>query len=207
LYDAELPASEGGETVLGDLALAAERDGILSRDEAIHMAYGLLMAGYETTSNQIAICVSLLLADRARWDRLREDRSALRPAIDEMLRWTSLLATGGVPHVALEDTMLGGHEVPAGQVLVPVFSAANRDPRAFADPDRLRLDRSGSTHLAFGHGRHLCLGAPLARVELEEALGVLLHALPALELAVSESELQWRHGTFIRGLTELPVRW
>jgi cytochrome P450 monooxygenase OleP len=207
LYDAELLVSGGSETVLGDLVVAAERDGILSRDEAIHMAYGLLMAGYETTSNQIAICVALLLADRSRWDRLRGDPGALRPAIEEMLRWTSLLATGGVPHIALEDMVLSGHEVPAGQVLVPVFSAANRDPRAFADPNRLRLDRGGSTHLAFGHGRHLCLGAPLARVELEEALRALLGALPALELAVSESGLRWRQGTFIRGLTELPVRW
>ena len=217
LYDAEAARSEGGrdepgqtvlgQTVLGQLVAAAGPDGIVSRDEAIHIAYGLLMAGYETTSNQIAICVSLLLARRSRWDRLRRDQDALRRAIDELLRWTSLLATGGVPHVALDDVVLGGREVRAGQLLVPVFAAANRDPRAFTEPGQLRLDRRGPAHLAFGHGRHLCLGAPLARVELEEALSVLTHALPALELAVPESALRWRHGTFIRGLTELPVRW
>jgi cytochrome P450 len=207
LYDAALASGETAGTVLGDLVVAAERDGVLSRAEAIHVAYGLLMAGYETTSNQTAICVHLLLADRSRWDRLCADPGALRPAIEEMLRWTSLIATGGVPHLALEDLVLGECEVSEGQVVVPVFAAANRDPRAFADPDRLRLDRDGPTHLAFGHGRHMCLGAALARVELEEAVGALLVMLPALELAVAESELRWRRDTFIRGLTELPVRW
>jgi len=88
-----------------------------------------------------------------------------------------------------------------------VFAAANRDPAAFADPDRLRLDRDGPPHVAFGRGRHMCLGAPLARVELEEAIGALLHRLPSLRLAVPERDLRWRRDTFIRGLAALPVRW
>jgi cytochrome P450 monooxygenase OleP len=103
--------------------------------------------------------------------------------------------------------VLCGRDVAEGQVLVPVFAAANRDPRAFPDPDLLRLDRAGPAHLAFGHGRHMCLGAALARVELEEALGALLNLLPALELAVPESALRWKPHSFIRGLTELRVRW
>jgi cytochrome P450 monooxygenase OleP len=193
-------------TVLADLAAAVD-GGVLTRDEAVHVAYGLLMAGYETTTNQIAICVSLLLAERTRWERLRSGEDDLATAVEEMLRWTSLLATGGAPHVATADTAVGVREVRAGEVVVPVFAAANRDPRAFGEPDRLRLDRREGSHLAFGHGRHLCLGAPLARVELQEALGVLLRELPDLELAVPADELTWRHGTFIRGLTALPVRW
>jgi len=138
---------------------------------------------------------------------VRRDPAALGPAIEETLRWTSLLATGGVPHVALGDAVLGQEQVQAGQILIPVFAAANRDPRVFADPDRLSPDRAGAAHVAFGHGRHLCLGAALARVELAEALGVLLRDLPGLELAVPERELRWREGAFIRGLTTLPVRW
>lgn len=202
LYDA---GAADDQSVLGQLAAAAGPDGAVTRNEAIHIACGLLMAGYETTSNQIAICVALLLAERSGWDRLRADPDARPRAIEEMLRCTSLLATGGVPHVALADAELDGCPVPAGQVVLPVFAAANRDPGTFAEPDRLRLDRDGPAHVAFGHGRHLCLGAPLARVELAEALGALLDGLPGLDLAVPG--LRWRQGTFIRGLAELPVRW
>ncbi len=193
--------------VLTALVIAAERDGTVTRTEAVHIAYGLLVAGYETTSKQIATSVLLLLSDRSRWERLRRDPSGMRPAIEETLRWTSLLATGGVPHVALGDVILGMEQVQAGQILIPVFAAANRDPRVFVDPERLSLDRADAAHVAFGYGRHLCLGAPLARVELEEALGALLPGLPGLELGVPERELRWREGSFIRGLTTLPVRW
>jgi cytochrome P450 len=199
------PAAPSG--VLAALVIAAERDGTVTRTEAVHIAYGLLVAGYETTSKQIATTVLLLLSDRSRWDRLRRDRSGLGPAIEETLRCTSLLATGGVPHVAVGDATLGRERVQAGQVLIPVFAAANRDPRAFADPDRLSLNRAGPAHVAFGYGRHLCLGAALARVELTEALDALLSGLPGLELAGPERELRWREGAFIRGLTTLPVRW
>jgi cytochrome P450 monooxygenase OleP len=208
-YDRERDRRTAGPPrtgVLADLA-AAERDGKVGRVEAIHIASGLLIAGYETMANQIAICVSLLLAERPRWDRLRADPGGLRPAIEEMLRWTSLLATGGAPHVALTDTAVGSAEIPAGQVVIPVFAAANRDPDAFEEPDRLRLDRRGAPHVAFGHGRHLCLGAPLARVELAESLGALLRGLPGLRLDGPAARLRWRSGTFIRGLCELPIRW
>lgn len=164
--------------MLAALVSAAERDGTVTRTEAVHIAYGLLVAGYETTSKQIATTVLLLLSDRSRWERVRRDRSGLGPAIEETLRWTSLLATGGVPHVALGDAILGREQVQAGQILIPVFAAANRDPRVFAEPDRLSLDRAGAAHVAFGYGRHLCLGAALARVELAEALGALLDGLP-----------------------------
>jgi cytochrome P450 len=210
LYDqgrARLAGGDAPDGVLATLITAAERDGTVTRAEAVHVAYGLLVAGYETTSKQIATTVLLLLSDRSRWERLCRDPAGLVPAVEETLRWTSLMATGGIPHVALADTSLGGEPVAAGQIVIPVFAAANRDPRAFPDPDRLVLDRASPAHVAFGHGRHLCLGAPLARVELTEALGVLLRDLPGLELARPERELRWREGVFIRGLTALPVRW
>lgn len=209
LYDEELTRLAEGQTrrgVLADLVIAAERDRTVTRTEAVHIAYGLLIAGYETITRQVATSVLLLLSNRRRWEQLCRDPSGLDPAIEETLRWTALSA-GGAPHATLEDVAIGKEQVPAGQILIPVFAVANRDPRVFANPDRLCLDRAGPPHVAFGHGRHMCLGAPLARVELQVAIGTLVHGLPGLELAVPEQKLSWREGAFVRGLTALPVRW
>lgn len=201
------PATAGAEAadVLAELVRASGPAGPLTREEAIHIGYGLLIAGYETTTQQLAICVYLLLAERSRWERLRGRPDELPTAVEELLRWTSLMATGGAPHAARVATTIGGVPVPPGQVAVPVFAAANRDPAAFDAPDELRLDRTPNPHLAFGHGRHLCLGAPLARVELVTALEVLLRQVPGLDLA--DPAPRWRRGMFVRGLTALPVRW
>jgi cytochrome P450 len=198
-------ANPGGKDVLGDLVRASGPGGSMTREEAIHVGYGLLMAGYETTTHQLAICVYLLLSDRSRWERLRAEPALLPVAVEELLRWTSLLSTGGAPHAALAPTAVGGVEVSAGQVVLPVFAAANRDPAVFESPDELKLDRDPNPHMAFGHGRHLCLGAHLARVELTTALEILLRRLPTLDLAPPAP--RWRPGMFIRGLTELRVTW
>ncbi|MFI5916042.1 cytochrome P450 [Dactylosporangium sp. NPDC051541] len=200
------PGSAAAELddVLGDLVRAV-RDGECTRAEAVHVGYGLLMAGYETTTHQIAVGVRLLLAERDRWEWLRQDPARLPVAVEELLRWTSLLATGGAPHAATSPTDVGGVPAAPGVLVVPAFAAANRDPAVFADPDELRLDRTPNPHLAFGHGRHLCLGAPLARVELVTALDVLLRRLPGLDLA--RLTPRWRQGMFIRGLAALPVTW
>jgi cytochrome P450 len=209
LYDMEcrrLRSDDERNGVMTDLVNAAGK-GTVTRTEAIHIACGLLMAGYETTSKQIAITVSLLLSDRSRWERTLHHPSGLQLAIEETLRWTSLISTGGIPHLAVEDTTIAGTDVRAGEVLIPVFAAANRDPRTFDEPDRLCLDRKAAPHVAFGHGRHLCLGAPLARVELQEALAALIRLVPGLELDVPPQSLRWREGAFIRGPRTVPVRW
>jgi cytochrome P450 monooxygenase OleP len=203
-YD-ERAGNPGGEDVLSDLVRASGPGGSMTREEAIHVGYGLLMAGYETITHQLAACTYLLLSDRSRWERLRGEPTLLPLAVEEMLRWTSLLSTGGAPHAALVPTAVGGVTVPADQIVVPVFAAANRDPAAFESPDEIRLDRSPNPHVAFGHGRHLCLGAPLARVELAAALDTLLRRLPTLDLVPPAP--RWRQGMFIRGLTALPVTW
>lgn len=200
--------SDGGDRegcVLYQVASAC-RSGELEHAEAAHLVSGLLIAGYETTSNQLGMCALLLLTDGALAQRLRDDPDRVPHAVEEMLRVTSLNATGGVPHVAQEAVRVGDRTVAEGEIVVPVGDGANRDPAVFDRPDVLDVDREHVPHLSFGHGRHLCLGAPLARAELRVALTALL-GLPGLALAVSERELRWREGMFIRGLRELPVRW
>lgn len=193
-------AAEPGDDLLSELIASPD----LSASEVVVLGSGLLMAGYETTCNQLTICTYLLLRDPSLADELRRDPAA---AIEEMLRWTSFNATGGIPHVATEDVPVGDAVIRAGEVVVPLTDAANRDPDAFPDPDRLDARRTDRAHLAFGHGRHHCLGAHLARTELEVGLVSLLAEFPDLALAASDEELRWRQGMFIRGLWTLPVQW
>lgn len=180
--------------------------GVLSRDEAVVMGAGLLMAGYETTGNQLAVCAYLLLRERERWLRLRADPAGVPAAVEEILRWTPLLTTGITPHVAMRDVELSAGVVRRGDVIVPLVDAANRDPAVFAAPAELDLTRAHNPHVAFGHGRHFCLGAHLARVELQVALTCLLRELPDLALASPGTEPPWRRGMFISGVWHLPVR-
>ncbi|MEU9478091.1 cytochrome P450 [Streptomyces sp. NPDC048191] len=192
--------------VFGRLARARD-DGEVTSDEAVHLAYGLLIAAHETTANQLGLCVLVLLRDPTLAGRLRGRPDLLPAAVQEMLRFTSLNATGGVPHVVRRPVRLGGCRLGPGTVVLPVTDGANRDPEVFPEPDTLRPDRPANPHLSFGHGRHRCLGAPLAQMELEVALGCLLRLLPGLKPAVPEKELQWRTGMYVRGVRRLPVSW
>lgn len=199
--------TSAGHGVLGELAAAAAERGEITSTEAVHLAYGLLLAGYETTSNQLGMCALLLAQNPALASWLRREPALLPAAIEEMLRWTSLNATGGVPHSALCPVKIGATLIAAGQVVIPVTDGANRDPAVFRCPDQLRLGRPRNQHLSFGHGRHRCLGAALARMELEVALSVLLTSLPGLALDAPEEQLHWRTGMYVRGVWNLPVRW
>jgi cytochrome P450 len=165
------------------------------------------MAGYETTSNQLGMCVVILTQRPDIAGRLRHTPDAWPGAVDEMLRWSSLTSTGGVPHVAQRDVTIGGTPVKAGQVLLPLADAANRDPAVFDRPDVLDIDRADNPHLSYGHGRHRCPGAPLATAELTVALRTLIGRLPGLRLAVPLEQLVWRTGMYIRGPRRLPVSW
>ncbi|NUR57739.1 MAG: cytochrome P450 [Catenulispora sp.] len=181
--------------------------GRLSHEEVAVFGSGLLMAGFDTTSRQLAMAVLMVLRDPALTARLREQPAALAPALEEILRWSSLIATGGAPHVALEDVRLGDVLVPAGEVVVPLAAAANQDASVFTDPDRFDPGREDNPHIAFGHGRHYCLGAPMARLQLEVGMTALLAEFAILRLAVPEDHVQWTTGQFIRGPLALPVRW
>jgi cytochrome P450 len=203
---AEITAGHPRSDLLTELLTATSERRLSEREIAVFGA-GLLMAGYETTSNQLAMCALMVFGDPDRADRLRLDPAGIEPAVEEMLRWTSLVATGGAPHVATEDVRLGDTVVRAGQVVVPLTDAANRDATVFAEPDRFRPERADNPHVAFGHGRHYCLGAELARVELRVGLRALLDRFHDLSIAVPVTEIPWRSGMFIRGPASLPASW
>jgi cytochrome P450 len=193
------------DDLLTALVHARDDEDQLSNRELISMVFLLLVAGHETTVNLIASGMLALLLDPAAWARLRADRSLLPAAVEEMLRYTSPV-NHATFRFTTEPTSLAGVDIPAGQVVVVGLSSANRDGTRFGSPDAFDLDRDASGHVAFGHGIHYCLGAPLARLEAEIAFGGLLDRFPDMTLAVPSSDLRWRSSTLIRGLETLPVR-
>jgi cytochrome P450 len=188
-------------------ALIAARDSGDSLDERelIALLFLLLVAGHETTTNLIATGTLALLSHPAELARLRGDWSLLPAAVEELLRYSNPL-NHTTDRFTVEPVTIGGVTIPAGEWVLCVTSSANRDPSRFADPDRLDVGRDASGHLAFGHGIHYCLGAPLARLEGEVAFRALLTRFPCLSLAVPESSLRWRPSSLIHGLETLPVR-
>jgi cytochrome P450 len=128
---------------------------------------------------------------------------------DDLLRYVIISGSGFVPlaRITREEVCLGGVTIPAGETVLPSFNTANRDPAAFDDPDRLDVRRAPKTHLGFGAGVHHCLGAQLARMELQEAFRGLLTRLPGLRVTVPMSELEFRAGQAIASVRELPVTW
>ena len=169
------------------------------------MVFLLLIAGHETTVNLIASGMLALLEHPEQSERLRRDPSLVRPAVEELLRYTSPveMATERYPR---EDMEIGGKTIPRGELVLAVLGSANRDDWHFEEPDSLDLARAPNRHLAFGRGGvHHCLGAPLARMEGQIALTALLRRFPGARLAITPEGLHWRRGLFLRGLERLPL--
>ena len=177
----------------------------LTVTELVSTAFLLIMAGFDTTVNLIASGALALLTHPAEMEQLRADRSLLPGAVEELLRFTSPVNHAN-DRFTTEEVSIGGVTIPAGSWVFIALPPANRDPGRFPDPDRLDLGRDVSSHLAFGHGIHYCLGAPLARMEAEIALGTLLDRFPEMALATSPEELRWRPVSLMNGLESLPVR-
>jgi len=177
----------------------------LNERELMSMLWLLLVAGHETTANLIASGALALLTNPAELDRLRSDASLLPGAVDELLRYVNPL-NHATERFTLEPVEIGGVTIPAREWVLCVTSSANRDPDRFPDPDRLDVGRDAGGHVAFGHGIHFCLGAPLARLEGEVAFGALLSRFPSLSLAADPASLRWRRSSLIHGLETLPVR-
>jgi cytochrome P450 len=173
--------------------------------ELVAMLFLLLVAGHETTANLIASGTLALLTHPAELGRLHRDPALLPGAVEELLRFVNPL-NHATERFTLEPVEIGGVTIPAREWVLCVTSSANRDPLRFADPDRLDVGRDAGGHVAFGHGIHYCLGAPLARLEGEIAFGSLLARFPALSLAADPAELRWRPSSLIHGLETLPVR-
>lgn len=175
-------------------ALVTDEDVQLDDDELVGTALLLLVAGHETTVNLIGNGTLALLRERAWWDRLRTEPAGIPAAIEELLRIDGPVSLS-TPRFTAAPITLGGITIPEGEVVHVGLAAGNQDPGASHGP-----------HLAFGHGVHFCVGAPLARLEARIAFTALLERFPDLHLAVDESELRWYPNPVIRGLTQLPVR-
>ena len=188
-------------------ALVEVRDGgdRLSEDELTSMVHLLLLAGHETTVNLIANGVNALLAHPSRLALLRAEPDRLPAAVEELLRFDSP-AQVPIPAITAEPIEVAGQPIPASENIVIALLAVNRDPARFTDPDVLDLTRDDGGHLAFGHGVHHCLGAPLARLEARIALGALLERFGDLALAVPADSLERLPSLIINRLAVLPVR-
>ncbi|MDN5856147.1 MAG: cytochrome P450, partial [Actinomycetia bacterium] len=190
--------------LISALVEVAEDGDRLSQAELVGMAFLLLVAGHETTVSLIGNAVCALLTRPDQLELLHGRPDLLPGAVEEFLRWDTSVHNAPV-RFAAEDVEIAGTIIPAGAVVYLTLGAANRDPARFACAGELQLDREPSGHLAFGHGLHHCLGAPLARIEAEVAIGALLAARPRFSLAVDPDELRYRRSVMIRGLTTLPV--
>ncbi|MEU6389603.1 cytochrome P450 [Streptomyces sp. NPDC046939] len=191
----------------GDGDGGSDRDDRLTPEELLGMAFLLLVAGHETTVNLISNAVHLLLSHPAQLAALRAEPDLLEGAVEEALRFESPVPAGTYRY-SVEPVDLGGVRIPAGARVVLSIAAANRDPARFPDPDRFDIRRDPATtraHLAFGHGLHHCLGAPLARLEASLALRLLLDRFPGLALD-GDFTPTWRV-SLMRGLDEVRVRW
>jgi cytochrome P450 len=189
-------------------ALLEARDGNerLTHQELLSTIFQLIVAGHDTTTSLIGNGVVALLRHPDQLAALQADPDRIAAAVEELLRYDA-----PVPHstfrYAVEAVELGGTTIPAGAQVIISLAAANRDDEHYAGPEALDIDRPYVRHLAFGHGIHFCLGAALARMEGQLALGALLYRFPQLHLAGTADELHWGHGDglVLRGLSELPV--
>ncbi|MEC4018170.1 cytochrome P450 family protein [Streptomyces sp. H27-D2] len=196
-----------GEDLISALIRTMDEDGDrLSSDELVGMAFLLLVAGHETTVNLISNTVRALLQHPEQLAALRADMSLVDGAVEETLRYDGPVETSTY-RFAREPVEIGGTTIPAGEAVLVALASAGRDPNRFPDPDRFDIRRPAQGHVAFGHGLHFCLGAPLARMEARIAVRALLERCPELALDLDPAELEWVPGMLMRGVRRLPIRW
>lgn len=182
----------------------AEVEGVsLTDDDLIFESLLILVGGDETSRHVVSGGMLQLIRHPDQLAALREDRSLLPAAIEEMLRWVTPIKT--MSRMVTADTQVGGQTIPAGDEVLLMYSSANRDETVFDDPFTFDIRRSPNRHLAFGQGPHFCMGASLAKVELTKMFDAVLDRMHDIELTVDESELQWRASSFISGLEHLPI--
>jgi cytochrome P450 len=212
VYMAELIAQKR-ETPADDLVSvlsgASDSTGKLTDEEVVQLCFLILGAGHESTASMINLSFVALCQAPGQLARLCANPDLLPDAVEELLRYVSITGSGFVPmsRVTREEVSLGRVTIPAGETILPAINAANRDPAAFDSPDRLDTERRPKAHLAFGAGAHHCLGAQLARMELQEAFRGLLTRLPGLRMAVPMSDLEFHEGQIITSVRELLVTW
>ena len=192
---------EPRQDLLSALIAAEEQGDKLSEPELVATCVLLLIAGHETTVNLIGNGLLALLRHPDQMRALADDPALIQTGVEELLRFDGPVQRTG--RMTLADVEIGGRPIPKGSIVAAVIGAANRDPAHFADPDRLDVTRRENRHIAFGFGIHFCLGAPLARIEGQVAIGTLLRRRRALKLVSDTPE--WRESSVLRGLKTLPV--
>jgi len=195
-------ARQPRDDLISDLVAVEEAGDRLSREELRAMVTVLIFGGQDTTQCQLACAAATFSRHPDQWTLLARQPGLAASAAEEVLRFEP--AGSGSPRVALEDIEYKDLSIAAGTVALPSGPAANRDPEVYPDPDRFDITRApAQPMLTFGGGAHYCLGASLARLEIQEALLALSHRLPGL---AADGEPTWRHGALIRGPERLPIR-
>jgi len=210
-YTRELVAAKRadlGDDLISSLVTAGDDTDRLTDDELLITVISLVVGGYESTAHQIGKGLLALFGAPEQLAAVRANAAMIPAAVEETLRYASFVSGFGTARVATEDLWVGDVLVPSGTTLLVVVHSANRDEAVFVDPERLDIGRACvGRHITFGLGTHFCVGAALARLELQVAFGTLLARLPRLRLAVPVNEVRWEARLAAVGPRELPVTW
>jgi cytochrome P450 len=202
-----LKEKEPGDDLISRFLEKNRAERVADHTDVVTMARLMLVGGHETTANMIALGVLALLRHPDQMEALRADPSLLPNAVEELLRVFSI-SDSGTARVAVADIEVGDVTIRAGEGILALNNAANHDESVFPDPDTLDIRRAEArSHLAFGYGVHQCIGANLARVELEAVYGTLLRRVPGLRLDADVAELRFKDDAMVYGVYELPVTW
>jgi cytochrome P450 len=197
---------EPSDDLLGRQVLRQRETGTEDHAALVSLAFLLLIAGHETTANMISLGTVALLENPEQLAIIKADPGKTPAAVEELLRYFTIVDTA-TSRLALEDVELGGVHIRAGEGVIALGNAANRDPEAFDDPDALDVERGARHHVAFGFGAHQCLGQNLARTELQIVFDTLFQRIPELRLATTVGDLPFKDDVVIYGLHALPVTW
>ncbi len=198
--------AQPGDDLLSRLIVEPMRAGIINEHKVASLARLMLTAGHESTTGTLGLGLAALLYHPDQLALLQADPKLLRGAVEEILRYTDVTHSGRL-RIATEDIELCGVTIRAGDAIIMHQPTADRDPSVFPDPHRFDITRKPKAHLAFGFGIHQCIGQPLARMELQEAIGTLVRRLPGLKPLRPVEELNFHHKLAIYGLESLPAGW
>jgi cytochrome P450 len=197
---------EPAADLISQLIRSAEREGSATNHEIVTLCLSLLMAGFDTTVDQITLCVLTMMLDRPLMKNLNDNPELIPHVTDELMR-VNPATYMTFPRMATERVCVGGAVIQPGHPVAVSIIASNRDPSAFNLADEVALEGSPSAHLTFGHGVHRCLGAPLAFLQLTTLLAALVRRFPQLQLVDDLNSLTWRTGMGTRGLRQMFVTW
>jgi cytochrome P450 len=206
LVTAKEKAAAPPDDLIGRQIRRQRDEGAVDHRLLVDLVAELLFAGHDTTANMISLSVLILLEKPGALAVLRNDPAKIPAAVEELLRYFTIAEF--IPRrTATEDVEIGGVLIRAGEGVIPLSNTANRDPDVFADPDEFDIERTDNHHVAFGFGRHQCIGQNLARLELQIVVGTLFQRVPGLRLARPSDELPFKDGMLLYGPYEMPVEW